>query len=294
MNGAKRRRAWRGLCAGAALALAACTPSIAPEAASPEASPEPPAIEIASPTTPAVDRPAAEPTVPPIDPDAVAAQFAGIEPTSWGLDIEGVVGTQDSDGIALTLDACGGPRGSGYDKELIDGLIERGIPATLFLNHRWIEANRETARALAENPLFELGNHGTGHRPLSVTGASAYGIAGTNSAAEVVAEVWGNHLTLTELTGTPPRFFRAGTAHYDDVAVSIVKELGESVIGFSVNADGGATLSAEAVRQQVVAAGPGDIVIAHMNHPGGGTAPGILAGVDEQLARGATFVHLND
>ncbi len=247
-------------------------------------------IATTAPTSPGDD----EPTVPPIDPDAVAAAFAGIEPGSWGMDVEGVVSTQDSDGIALTLDACGGPNGSGYDRDLIEGLIARDIPATLFLNQRWIEANPETARALAENPLFELGNHGTAHRPLSVTGESAYGIPGTGSVAEVVAEVWGNRLALTELTGAPPRLFRSGTAHYDEVAVRIVNELGEAVLGFSVNADGGATLSADAVRREVAAAGPGDIVIAHMNHPGGGTAPGILAGVDEQLARGASFVHLND
>jgi peptidoglycan/xylan/chitin deacetylase (PgdA/CDA1 family) len=91
--------------------------------------------------------------------------------------------------IALTFDACGGPGGSGYDRALIDFLRRREIPATLFINSRWIDANPAIFRRLAAEPLFEIANHGTRHRPLSVTGRSAYGIPGTRSAAEVYDEI---------------------------------------------------------------------------------------------------------
>ena len=199
-----------------------------------------------------------------------------------------------SSSIALTFDACGGPHGSGYDKELIDGLIARNIPATLFLNSRWIEANPDIAKELASNPLFELGNHGTEHRPLSVTGRSAYGIPGTASALEAANEVRGDHIRLTQLTGKPPRFFRSGTAHYDEIATSIVEQFGEKVVGFTVNADGGATFDAATVRNQVDNAPAGAIIIAHMNQPAGETAEGILPGIDDLVARGVTFTHLDD
>lgn len=227
---------------------------------------------------------AAEPTLPTLE--RVAARFDGVEPTSWGTDLPGVVTRMDSDGVALTLDACGGPGGSGYDAELIGGLIERGVPATLFLNERWIEENPEIASELAQNPLFEIANHGVHHLPLSVTGESAYEIPGTASPLEAAAEVWGNHLAITRLTGSAPRFFRSGTAHYDDVAVQIVEALGERVVGFTVNADGGATFDAPTVRGQVSGAAPGSIIIAHMNQPDGETAEGLLAGVDDLLASG--------
>lgn len=279
-----RRRFLRGLgAAGAGLVLAACTPSVwdPPAPASPSVPPAAP--------TPEPTLPPEEPTAVGIDPDEVAARFADATPSAWGLDMAGIITHQESAGIVLTLDACGGPRGSGYDRALIDGLIEREVPAVLFLNQRWIGANPETARALAANPLFEIANHGTQHKPLSVTGASAYGIAGTGSAAEAVVEVWGNHQAIAELTGAPPRFFRSGTAHYDDVAVEIVTALGEQVVGFAVNADAGATFGAETVRAQVAGAAPGSILIAHMNQPSSGTAAGILAGVDDQLARGESF-----
>lgn len=233
------------------------------------------------------------------DPANVAERFAGVTTEQWGMDLPGIVSRLEepltADGrarIALTFDACGGRSGSGYDAELIEGLIAAQVPATLFVNQRWIEANPATMDALIAEPLFELGNHGTRHVPLSVTGREAYGIAGSASAQEAVDEVWTCHERLSALTGTPPRFFRSGTAHYDDVGVAIATALGEIPVGFSINGDAGATYPASTVRSEVAASGPGSIVIAHFNRPDGDTAEGMLAAVGELLDAGAVFVHL--
>lgn len=235
----------------------------------------------------------------PVDPAEIAAQYSGIAPTAWGPDLDGIMQSlaapYEADGrprIALTFDACGGPGGGGFDGALISGLRAAAIPATLFLNSRWIEQHPDLAGQLAADPLFRLGNHGTRHLPLSVTGESAYGIPGTTTAQEAVDEVWGNHVALTRLTGHAPRYFRSGTAHYDDVAVQIVHALGETPAGFAVNGDGGATFSAGTVTEQVVTAPPGAIVIAHMNQPDGDTASGMLRAIDELRSR-TSFVHLD-
>ncbi|MEU9396398.1 polysaccharide deacetylase family protein [Streptomyces sp. NPDC048324] len=225
------------------------------------------------------------------------ARWGHAVPRSWGFDAPGVVRTLPTPGrqqIALTFDACGGPGGSGYDRALIDFLRRREIPATLFLNSRWIDANPAVFRRLAGEPLFEIANHGTRHLPLSVTGRSAYGIPGTHSAAEVYDEVNGNRVKLSHLLGTPPRFFRPGTAYCDDVASRIVASLGERCVSFSVNGDGGATFTPEQVRTTVSSAPAGSIVICHMNHPEGGTAHGIMAAVPRLLSTGHTFVRLSD
>ncbi len=155
----------------------------------------------------------------------------------------------------VTLDACGGRNGSGYDEALIEVLRRLAVPATLFLNLRWIDANPGIARELADDPLFELANHGTAHKPLSVSGAEAYGIPGTASVGEVFDEVMGGHARLIELTGAPPLWFRSGTAHVDDVAVEIVAELGQRVVNFDVNADAGATFTPAQVRQSMAPPG---------------------------------------
>ncbi|WP_460350525.1 polysaccharide deacetylase family protein [Actinoallomurus acanthiterrae] len=225
----------------------------------------------------------------------VVARYGRLKPHTWGFGAPGTVRALPTRrAIALTFDACGGPGGSGYDHKLIDFLRRREVPATLFLNSRWIDANPAVFRRLAREPLFEIANHGTRHRPLSVTGRSAYGIAGTRNAGEVYDEVAGNHVKLTRLLGSPPRFFRSGTAYCDDVAARIVTDLGERFVGFSVNGDAGATFTPTEVRHAVGSAADGSIVICHMNQPKGGTAEGIAAAVPHLLAAGHHFVHLSD
>jgi peptidoglycan/xylan/chitin deacetylase (PgdA/CDA1 family) len=196
--------------------------------------------------------------------------------------------------IALTFDACGGPGGSGYDQALIAFLRRRDVPATLFLNSRWIDENPAAFRQLAAEPLFELANHGTRHLPLSVTGRSAYGISGTRDPGQVYDEVAGNQAKLTRLLGAPPRFFRSGTAYSDDVAARIVAALAVRLVTFSVNGDGGATFAAGQVARTVSAAPGGSVVLAHMNHPAGGTAAGIAAAVPRLQAAGFRFARLSD
>ncbi|MEU7058125.1 polysaccharide deacetylase family protein [Streptomyces sp. NPDC046197] len=282
------------LAATAGALLAGCTaPDRGRTAASPSASV--PATSDAGTSTAAPSTVAADPAVA-VTRAEIVARYAHAVPRTWGFDAPGVIHklpATDRD-IALTFDACGGPGGSGYDSALINFLRKRDIPATLFLNSRWIAANPASFRRLAAEPLFEIANHGTNHRPLSVTGRSAYGIPGTRSAAEVYDEIAGNHAKLTRSLGVAPRFFRSGTAFCDDVAARIVTDLGERFVSFSVNGDGGATFTPEQVRSTVASAQAGSIVLCHMNHPRGGTARGIIAAVPRLLARGHHFVHLKD
>src|ERR1044072_7652678 len=112
-------------------------------------------------------------------------------PVQWGETVPGVrtrLDTRDKV-IALTLDACGSPKGKGVDAALMDFLERERIPATLFINARWIDASPELFRRRAANPLFEIANHGTRHKPASVNGRSVYGIDGTRSAGELVEEI---------------------------------------------------------------------------------------------------------
>ena len=239
-------------------------------------------------------------TVPPAAPvltrAQVVARYGHLRPRTWGFGGPGVVRDLHTSRrvIALTFDACGGPGGSGYDQALIGFLRRREVPATLFLNSRWIDANPAAFGQLAAEPLFEIANHGTRHLPLSVTGRSAYGIGGTRNAGEVYDEVATNQAKLRRLLGVPPRLFRAGTAYCDDVAARIVTAMGDRLVSFSVNGDGGATFTPGQVRSTVTTAPGGSIVICHMNHPDSGTAQGIAASVPYLLACGYRFARLSD
>ncbi|WP_246442170.1 polysaccharide deacetylase family protein [Rhodococcus triatomae] len=231
-----------------------------------------------------------------VDRGALVARFEGVPATQWGTHLPGVVTHVSAGGpgrpLALTFDGCGGPAGSGVDHALLDLLERERIPATLFLNRRWIDAHPDLVRDLAAHPLFEVENHGSRHLPLSVHGRSAYGIDGTGSSAEVVDEVLDNHERIRTLTGREPHWFRAGTAHYDEVAVDIVGEIGVRIAGFAVNGDGGATFGAGQVRASLLGAESGAIVLLHLNHPQGGTAEGLEAALPELRASGTHFVLL--
>lgn len=288
-------RATTGRRAFLLLAAAGLATACAPAAVRSDARPSP---VTAGPSSVPPQEPAVAPVPPPAGPTRadVVARYAGVQPVAFGLDVPGVVNRLPTSErvVALTFDACGGAHGSGYDAALIDALRTTATPATLFLNQRWIAAHPDLAAELAADPLFELANHGTVHRPLSVTGAAAYEIAGTASAGEVFDEVDGNRRTLTELTGAAPRFFRSGTAHYDDVAVRIAGDIGETVVNFDVNGDAGATFSARQVTAALQSVSPGSIVIGHLNQPTGGTAAGVAAALPRLTADGFRFVRLSD
>ncbi len=208
------RRAF--LMAGAALALTGCLPGSAsggPAHPSPDrpgpATPGPTG-RTPGPSTSDTRRQhstgAPQPAVP--TREQIIAGFSGRSPSYWGLEAPQVLATlpDASAGIALTLDFCGGPGGSGLDSALIDMLRRLQVPVTLFLNGRWITANPALARDLAAEPLFELANHGTSHYPLSVNGAAAYEISGTEGPGSVYDEIMANAAVLADLTGSGPGF----------------------------------------------------------------------------------------
>jgi peptidoglycan/xylan/chitin deacetylase (PgdA/CDA1 family) len=273
-------------------------PSAAPSAAAPAPAQTPGAAGTAR---PAVSDPAAEPQSAAAPALAqlklrLAAETGGRTPAQWGERTAGVKTRLDTreQVVALTFDACGGDTGSGYDDKLIAYLNEQRIPATLFVNKRWSDANPDAFRELASNPLFEIENHGTEHKPLSVIGKSAYGIKGTSAIGEAVDEVSVNADNLERLTRRKPKFFRSGTAYYDEIAVQAVNALGETPVNFSVLGDAGATYNSEQVKKALLGAAPGSIVIGHMNHPEKDTAEGVIAAVPELVKKGYRFVKLED
>lgn len=195
--------------------------------------------------------------------------------------------------IALTLDACDGGKGASYDAGIIALLRENRIPATIFVTSIWMRNNPEALRDLAADPLFEIAAHGSRHKPCSVNGSSAYGIKGTASFDELVREVEGNVRDITRVTGKRPRWFRSGTAYYDDVAVRVIRDLNLGLAGYSVAGDQGASLPAARVASRTLAAKDGDILLYHLNHPRSGTREGLERSLPALLEKGCVFVRLS-
>lgn len=243
-----------------------------------------------SPTSPA--HPVFGPTLP--SRRATVGRFADRSPQWFGLEGPGVISAVPAqDAVVLTFDACGGPQ-LRYDEALVEVLRRHQAPATLFVNRQWALANWRMVGELHEDPLFELANHGDRHVPLSVDGSAAYGISGTADAGEVYDEIARAHRLFQLMWGHRCRWFRPGTAHTDDVAAELAAHVGTPVVGFSVNADLGATAPADQVLAHLLQLSPGGIALGHLNHPGSGTAAGVDAAIPRLRDRGLHPHRLGD
>jgi peptidoglycan/xylan/chitin deacetylase (PgdA/CDA1 family) len=276
-----------------------------PAAPSPEATPPAPVIrkKIRHPDAQSPEPPTAQAPEPPASqapaPSAkerLVAAYKTQTPKEWGERVAGVKTQLDTSEkvIALTFDACGGPRGGRVDTVLIEFLRKEKIPATLFVSGSWIDAKPAVFKTLAADPLFEIENHGLAHKPCSVNGNKAYGIKGTASVAEIVDEIEKNGRKIEAVTGGKPKFYRPGTAYCDEVAVKVAGELGYEVVNYNVLGDAGATRPKEKIREAMLKAEPGAIVILHMNQPRSQTAAGLKEAIPLLRQKGFRFVKLSE
>jgi len=226
----------------------------------------------------------------------IIAKFSGRVPHEWGEVVKGVKTRLNTDQkvLALTLDACGGSKGSNYDEKLIRYLENEKIPATLFISGRWIGAHTEIIKKLSTDLLFEIENHGLNHKPCSAIGRSVYGIEGTKSVGEIYGEIELNALKILNLTGRKTKYYRPGTVYSDEICVEIANALGYEVVNFSVRGDAGATYSKKEVKEALVHSAPASIVLMHMNHSEAQTAEGVMEAIPELRIRGFRFVKLSE
>jgi peptidoglycan/xylan/chitin deacetylase (PgdA/CDA1 family) len=184
--------------------------------------------------------------------------------------------------LYLTLDACGGKNGSEIDEKLVEYLRKRRIRTTLFVSCRFLQdgKNEKLIKKLSKSRNFSIQNHGKNHRPALVSGETVYGIGGTDSEEGLLEEVEGCARVLAAVTGRRPRWYRSGTAHYDRRALEIINSLGHRVAGFRLGLDDGATLASALVRDRMLSAQDGDILLAHVNAPRSGTRDGLIQALE--------------
>lgn len=193
--------------------------------------------------------------------------------------------------VALTFDACMGAT----DPRILDALISKRIPATIFVTHRWLRRNQAAYAALRAHPdLFEIENHGENHVPAVDRPMEIYGIKTAGSPEAVKAEVDGGANAIVA-TGAPrPTWYRDATAVYSPAAIRQITAMGYRIGGFTVNGDGGSLLGVEATVRSFESARDGDVIIAHINQPTHQAGAGVVKGIEALVAKGYRFVRLND
>lgn len=228
----------------------------------------------------------------------VINEYVHAQPGRWGEFVNGVyedLYTRQKY-IAFTFDACGGEKGTGFDRELIDFLKQEKVPATFFVTGRWIDAHFNDFLELSTDTLFEIENHGLNHRPGAIDGESEYGIHGTKSAAEAFDEIEANARKIEALTGRRPQFYRSATAFIDEACARMATELGITAISFQVlSGDAVPNTPAQIIESNVLKnIKPGAIVIMHANHPQWNTCEALQKIVPELRKKGYHFARLKD
>jgi peptidoglycan/xylan/chitin deacetylase (PgdA/CDA1 family) len=228
----------------------------------------------------------------------IVADFKGTPPGKWGEFVKGVDEDLDTKNkiIAFTFDACGGKKGNGYDKELIDFLHQEKIPATLFISGKWIDSQFETFLSLSRDSLFEIENHGLNHRPCSMDGESAYGIRGTSDIEDAFDEIEANARKIEAITGYRPRYYRSATAYIDEACATLVTRLGMTTVSYQVLSGDAVPFTPESVIEKNVINNikPGAVIIMHFNHPEWNTREAMQKIVPILRQKGYTFARLKD
>jgi peptidoglycan/xylan/chitin deacetylase (PgdA/CDA1 family) len=187
--------------------------------------------------------------------------------------------------IALTFDACqAAGRPTGYDEAIIRILNATHTPATLFLSGLWMSSHPTQTRALAANPLFELGSHSWSHPDF----------AGLSPQA-MDAELQRTQAIMVKLTSHQPTLFRFPYDQHTPEALEVVGQHGLRAIGGDViSGDADAHVSAKDLVAAITAqAHNGSIIIMHVNGRGWHTAEALPALIRRLREQGYTFVNVS-
>ncbi len=190
-------------------------------------------------------------------------------------------GPREAKRVALTFDACSTGDTERYDAEVIDILTATQTPATLFLGGRWMEAEPERTRALAAEPLFELGLHAHAHPYLTRL-----------SDDSIRRELTDAQARLQELTGRTARYYRPPFGDVDARVARVAADAGFVTVMYDL-ASGDPDPQATAPRliawiDHMVQGG--SIIVLHMNRRGVHTAEALPEIIASLRARGFELV----
>jgi peptidoglycan-N-acetylglucosamine deacetylase len=205
--------------------------------------------------------------------------------------------------VALTFDADmtlkmrnelrSGKVASWYNANVIAVLEREDVPATLFLTGLWIEAYPDLTKQLAQNPLFELGNHSYSHGGFR---SPCYGLPAVKKSNEA-AEVERTDDLLKKYAVAYKKYFRFPGLCFDADDVKRVEAQDYVVINGDVEGGDGFEKRPGPIIANVVGhVRPGSVVVLHMH--GGPNAPETAIALPEIIKRlraeGYSFVKVSD
>jgi peptidoglycan/xylan/chitin deacetylase (PgdA/CDA1 family) len=173
-----------------------------------------------------------------------------------------------------------------FDRGILDYLLARQIPFTVFASGRFVETNLADVQMLAQLDFVDIENHSWNH-PNTMD----------HFRAEAVLDQVGRaHNAIVTVTGRQPQFFRFPAGNFNEQGLRAVESLGYHVVHWRwATGDPDRRESANALYNRVVSrVAPGDVLIFHINGRGVHTAEALPRIVEQLEAEGYRFVLLSD
>ena len=203
--------------------------------------------------------------------------------------------------VALTFDADmtadQGPRaarGEHFDNPgLIASLRKLHVPSTVFMTGRWAEEYPDQAKAIGNDPLFEIANHSYSHYAFK---SPCYGlpVVEKNSMRADVERAFTAFKKAGVRNVVP--YFRFPGGCYSDAALRALAPVQVTAVQWDVVSGDAFATDADAVAEQVLAGvRPGSLVVMHCTRSAAPvTEQAVRRIVPELRKRGYRFVKVSD
>lgn len=157
---------------------------------------------------------------------------------------------------------------SWYNKRIKKILDKNNVKATIFLTGLWTELYPKDAKELAQDPLFEIGNHSYSH-PAFTSHCFKLPFIDNSKKRDQVASA---QEVINRITGVTPKYFRFPGGCYKQIDLQTVASLGLTVVHWDVAADDGFNNNTNSIVARVKKGiQNGSIVVFHLH--GGPYAP---------------------
>ena len=188
--------------------------------------------------------------------------------------------------VALTFDACEAGKVVSFDRGILNYLLERRIPFTVFASGKFVESNIEDVQMLSKLDFVDIENHSWNH-PNTMN---------LFAPAAVLDQVGRAHNAIVSVTGRAPQFFRFPAGNFNQAGLKAVESLGYHVVHWRwATGDPDPHEGANALYNRVITkTEPGDILIFHINGRGVHTAEALPRIVEQLEAEGYRFALVSD
>jgi len=157
---------------------------------------------------------------------------------------------------------------SWYNSDIKKTLDRENVKATIFLTGLWAETYPREAKELAEDPLFEIGNHSYSHPAFTKNCFKLPFIDDSKDKSEVLSA----QDAIKKATGITPKYFRFPGGCFDKTDLKTLYDLGLIVVHWDIAAGDGFNKNTEDIVQRIKShVQNGSIIVFHLQ--GGPFAP---------------------